>query len=103
MIDRLKVEEIDKRFQTVAAAVQPVQQWAGALKDDLAPQLELVRALQNLAERFQPVVLVVEEAGDVSEACARHGLKTVMIVAPTTPDSRLPKIAKAATGFSIGV
>jgi tryptophan synthase alpha chain len=40
-----------------------------------------------------------EEAGDVSEACARHGLKTVMIVAPTTPDSRLPKIAKAATGF----
>lgn len=60
-INRLKAEEIEKRFQTVAAAVQPVRQWAGALKDDLAPQLESARALQSLAERFQPVVLVVED------------------------------------------
>ncbi len=40
-----------------------------------------------------------EEAQEVVAACSRHGLKTVMIVAPTTPDSRLPKIGKAATGF----
>jgi tryptophan synthase alpha chain len=40
-----------------------------------------------------------EESADVSQACARHGLKTVFIVAPTTPPDRLPMIAAAATGF----
>src|SRR5690606_30304321 len=40
-----------------------------------------------------------EEAGEMGEACRRHGVKTVFIVAPTTPDSRLPVIAAAATGF----
>ncbi|MHB9118140.1 MAG: response regulator [Burkholderiales bacterium] len=60
-IKRLKAEEIEKPFQTVAAAVQPVQQWASALKDDLAPQLESARALQSLAEHFRPLVLVVDD------------------------------------------
>ena len=40
-----------------------------------------------------------EEAGSHLEACARHGLKTVFIVAPTTPDSRLGSICSATTGF----
>ncbi len=40
-----------------------------------------------------------EESADVAEACAREGLKSVFIVAPTTPPERLPKIAAAATGF----
>ncbi len=40
-----------------------------------------------------------EEADEVVSACSRHGVKTVMIVAPTTPDSRLPKIGRVATGF----
>ena len=40
-----------------------------------------------------------EEAGEFNAACQRHGLKTVCIVAPTTPDARLPKICAAATGF----
>ena len=40
-----------------------------------------------------------EEAGDVERACTKHGLKTVFIVAPTTPDARLPKITAHATGF----
>ncbi len=40
-----------------------------------------------------------EEAGEVATACAAHGLKTVFIVAPTTPDSRIAKIATTATGF----
>jgi tryptophan synthase alpha chain len=40
-----------------------------------------------------------EEAGEVLAAARAHGLDTVFIVAPTTPDSRLPKIAAAATGF----
>ncbi len=40
-----------------------------------------------------------EEAGEVMAACATHGLKTVFIVAPTTPDARIAKIAAATTGF----
>jgi tryptophan synthase alpha chain len=40
-----------------------------------------------------------EEAGEVVAACRTHGVKTVFIVAPTTPASRLPKIGAAATGF----
>ncbi|MBX3749963.1 MAG: tryptophan synthase subunit alpha [Opitutaceae bacterium] len=40
-----------------------------------------------------------EEAGDVTAACRQHGLDTVFIVAPTTPDARMAKIAQAATGF----
>jgi tryptophan synthase alpha chain len=40
-----------------------------------------------------------EEAADVKTACAKHGVKTVFIVAPTTPEARLAIIGKAATGF----
>jgi tryptophan synthase alpha chain len=40
-----------------------------------------------------------EEASEHLEACAKHGVKTVFIVAPTTPDSRLEIICKATTGF----
>lgn len=40
-----------------------------------------------------------EEAADVQTACAKHDIKTVFIVAPTTPESRLAKIGAATTGF----
>ena len=40
-----------------------------------------------------------EESADVAAACAREGLKSVFIVAPTTPPERLPAITAAATGF----
>lgn len=60
-INRLKAEEIEKRFQSIAAAVQPVREWAGALKGNLAPQLESARALKSVAESYRPVVLVVDD------------------------------------------
>src|SRR5271170_4284746 len=40
-----------------------------------------------------------EESAEAAAASRAHSLDTVCIVAPTTPDSRLPKIAAAATGF----
>ncbi len=40
-----------------------------------------------------------EEAQEVAAASRKHGLDTVCIVAPTTPDARIAKIAAAATGF----
>ena len=40
-----------------------------------------------------------EEAGEVLAACRKHDMKTVFIVAPTTPPERLPRIGAATTGF----
>jgi tryptophan synthase alpha chain len=40
-----------------------------------------------------------EESAEVKAACEHHGVKTVLIVAPTTPAERLPRIAANATGF----
>ena len=40
-----------------------------------------------------------EEAGEVAAACKAHGVETVFIVAPTSPDARIAKIAQTATGF----
>lgn len=40
-----------------------------------------------------------EEAGPLCEACKKYGLKTIFIVAPTTPESRLRRIVAAASGF----
>lgn len=58
---RLKNAGIAKSFQSVDAAVRPVRQWADSLRSDLAPQLESTRALQKLASKVRPVVLVVED------------------------------------------
>lgn len=40
-----------------------------------------------------------EEAGEVASACATHGVETVFIIAPTSPDERIARIAATATGF----
>jgi len=40
-----------------------------------------------------------EEANEVAAACRAHGVETVFIVAPTTPEARVAKIAAATTGF----
>lgn len=40
-----------------------------------------------------------EEADELLAACNAHGLRTVFIVAPTTPPERLPRIGAVTTGF----
>ena len=40
-----------------------------------------------------------EEAAEVSASCQAHGVETVFIIAPTTPDDRIGRIAASATGF----
>lgn len=40
-----------------------------------------------------------EESAEHLAACEKHGLQTVYIVAPTTPDERLGMICKSTTGF----
>jgi len=40
-----------------------------------------------------------EEAGEMLEACSRYDVKTVFIVAPTTPPERIELIAGVTSGF----
>ena len=40
-----------------------------------------------------------EEADEVTAACRAHGLETVFIIAPTTPEARVEKITSVTTGF----
>ena len=40
-----------------------------------------------------------EESQELSESAAVHGIDMVCLVAPTTPESRLPLIASVASGF----
>lgn len=40
-----------------------------------------------------------EEAEDHMASCEKHGMKTVFLIAPTTPPARVGFIAKHATGF----
>lgn len=40
-----------------------------------------------------------EEAEEFMESCEKHGMKTVFLLAPTTPEKRVEYIAQYATGF----
>lgn len=40
-----------------------------------------------------------EEGAEAAAICRTHGLETVSLVAPTTGDGRLPRVAGSATGF----
>ncbi|HKK18249.1 MAG TPA: tryptophan synthase subunit alpha, partial [Opitutales bacterium] len=51
------------------------------------------------ADALLTLDLPPEESEAHLAACERHGLKTVYIVAPTTPDERLKMICEATTGF----
>jgi len=51
------------------------------------------------ADALLTLDLPPEESEEHLAACEKHGLKTVYIVAPTTPDERLAMICRATTGF----
>lgn len=57
------------------------------------------RAKTAGADGLLTLDLPPEEAGEHLAACEKHGVETVFIVAPTTPDERLEIICKAASGF----
>jgi tryptophan synthase alpha chain len=59
----------------------------------------LRRAREAGVDGMLTLDLPPEESAEAREASLAHGVETVCIVAPTTPDSRLPRIAAAATGF----
>ena len=51
------------------------------------------------ADGFIVVDLPPEEAGDFRAACARHGVSFVPLVAPTTAEARMARVAAAADSF----
>ncbi|MBE7538800.1 MAG: tryptophan synthase subunit alpha [Opitutaceae bacterium] len=59
----------------------------------------LASAKQAGVDAILTLDLPPEEAGELSDLARKHGIRTVFIVAPTTPASRIPIITQAATGF----
>lgn len=60
-IGKLKAEGVDAQFGSIRDSVGPMRQWAGSLKQELAPHLESARALGVLACRIRPLILVVDD------------------------------------------
>ena len=72
-----------------------------AVGDDLTLEDALTAAALGHVAGAKAVqaFLPPEEGGELLAACTKHDLKTVFIVAPTTPAGRLARIGAAATGF----
>jgi len=60
-VSRLKREEVTQRFRTAATSAEPLTQWADEFKQELSTHMASVRALNKLAERVRPTVLVVDD------------------------------------------
>lgn len=60
-VDRLKREDVGPGLRMAAQSTAPLQAWADGLRHDCAPHLETARALNALAGRVQPTVLVVDD------------------------------------------
>ena len=57
------------------------------------------RARSSGVDALLTLDLPPEESGEHLLACRNHGLETVYIVAPTTPDHRVEQICQVTTGF----
>ncbi|NTV52547.1 MAG: tryptophan synthase subunit alpha [Candidatus Firestonebacteria bacterium] len=73
----------------------------GYLNPFLHPTLEknALRAAQSGVDGFIVPDLPPEEAVAWNKACARTGLDTVFLVAPTSTPQRIQSVVKASTGF----
>lgn len=60
-INRFKREEIQQNISAATESIQPMKQWAQELRLECEPLLESARALNAMAERIRPTVLVVDD------------------------------------------
>lgn len=60
---RIKTDEVARPLRSVAASIGPLQQWAAEFKQEMQPHREAVRSLASLAERVEPVIMVVDDDG----------------------------------------
>jgi CheY-like chemotaxis protein len=59
--DRLKADRIGQRLQSVSAAIRPAREWLNEFREDVAPHMEAAHDLGSLADRVQPMVLLVDD------------------------------------------
>jgi CheY-like chemotaxis protein len=98
-INKLRANEIQQRFRTLNDAVQPMGQWVGELKQQLAPHRESMSALKILADHFHPLILVVDDeeferklAGELLSAApydllfASNGAEALNLMSERRPD-----------------
>ncbi len=98
-IARFKREEIDPRFRAVAEVAQPLKLWMNGFRQKCVPHIETARALNAMANRAHPTVLVVDDddfqrtiVGKILEAknyrvsFANGGLKALEILHNLRPD-----------------
>lgn len=60
-IGQIKQEIIDAPNNTLTDSVKPLKQWAGEMHDATASHLESLHALNQLAEKAPPMLLVVDD------------------------------------------
>ena len=60
-ISRFKCDEVQQHFRAAAESVKPLKQWAHDFKQECEPQMESVRALNAMAGRVRPTLLVVDD------------------------------------------
>ena len=61
VVAQLKNEDIKKYFQSATAAVQPMREWAGTLKNEISTHIDSIRSLQKVTKSVRPVVLMVDD------------------------------------------
>jgi CheY-like chemotaxis protein len=59
--DKLRTKEVGQHFGALREVVEPIGEWVGNMKQQLAPHLESMCALKTLAGSFRPVLLVVDD------------------------------------------
>jgi tryptophan synthase alpha chain len=59
----------------------------------------VTRSLAAGVDGLLTLDLPPEEAEELVTCCRQKGLKNIFIIAPTTPESRIPKIVESASGF----
>ncbi|WP_265923182.1 response regulator [Cupriavidus nantongensis] len=60
-IEQLKTEAIGRHLASIRHTMEDVREWLGSLSLHAGPRIESARALRELAEKFQPLVLVVDD------------------------------------------
>ncbi|CAN7784286.1 response regulator [Cupriavidus necator] len=58
-IEQLKAEAIGNHLASIKHTMEEIREWLGGLS--LQPRIESARSLRELAEKFQPLVLVVDD------------------------------------------
>ncbi|EON18841.1 hypothetical protein ASL20_32515 [Cupriavidus necator] len=60
-IEQLKAEAIGNHLASIRHTMEDIREWLGSLSLQAGPRIESAHALRELAEKFQPLVLVVED------------------------------------------